>query len=131
MQHSKRCDWVGRTMRFFQLVSCFLIVCLETTSGAAEIQVGLATEDITPPRGYRMAGYFVERINTGTHDPLLAKAIVFRQADRQGAIVFCDLVSVTAEVSRRARARASQDTGIPVANIAIAATHSHTGPLYA
>ena len=86
--------------------------------------------DITPPLGYRMAGYFAERLNTGTHDPLFAKALVFRQGDRQAALVFCDLVGVPRAVASRARERASAATGIPVANIAVAATHSHTGPLY-
>jgi hypothetical protein len=96
----------------------------------AEMGVGVAVVDITPPRGYRMAGYFSERINTGTHDPLLAKAIVFKQGETQAALVFCDLVAVTGEVSKPARELASKTTGIPAANIAIAATHSHTGPLY-
>src|SRR5262249_3852217 len=110
-----------------------LIVLLIFSSAAqsAELSVGVATVDITPPQGYRMAGYFVERVNTGTHDPLLAKAIVFRQGERKAALVFCDLVAVTRNVADRARARASEKTGIPVGSIAVAATHSHTGPLYA
>ncbi len=97
---------------------------------AAELGVGVATVDITPPRGYRMAGYFSERINTGTHDPLLAKAIVFRQGDRQAALVFCDLVAVPGDLTARARALAARKSGISAGSIAVAATHSHTGPLY-
>lgn len=108
-----------------------LLIGLGMTAQGAELSVGVATEDITPPRGYRMAGYFVERFNTGTLDPLLAKAIVFRQEQVQAALVLCDLVAVTPDVSLRARSQASRKTGIPVDNIAIAATHSHTGPLYA
>src|SRR5271163_4762928 len=97
---------------------------------AADLESAVAVVEITPPLGYRMAGYFAERLNTGTHDPLWAKALVFRQGDRQAALVFCDLVGVPRAVARRARERASAATGIPVANIAVAATHSHTGPLY-
>lgn len=110
-----------------------LIVWFVIASAAqsAELSVGVATADITPPQGYRMAGYFVERVNTGTHDPLLAKAIVFRQGERKAALVFCDLVAVTRTVADRARARASEKTGILADHIAVAATHSHTGPLYA
>lgn len=77
-----------------------------------------------------MAGYFSERINTGTHDPLQAKAIVFAQGDTRVALVFCDLIGIPLDVSTRARTLASQEIGLPVANIAIAATHAHTGPLY-
>lgn len=96
----------------------------------APLEVGVASVDITPPRGYRMAGYFNERLNTGTKDPLWAKAMVFRQGDTQAALVFCDLVEITRDVAHRARRRAEETTGIPAKNVGIAATHSHTGPLY-
>jgi hypothetical protein len=99
-------------------------------SPAAGLQAGVALVDITPPAGYRMAGYFRERFNTGTHDPLQAKALVLRQGDDKAALVFCDLVGISRGVSDRARKQASTKTGIPATNILIAATHSHTGPLY-
>ncbi len=98
---------------------------------AEELQAGVAVVDITPPTGYRMAGYFNERFNTGTHDPLQAKALVLRQGDERAALVFCDLVGIAPDVSERARELAAKKTGIPAANILITATHSHTGPLYA
>jgi neutral/alkaline ceramidase-like enzyme len=97
---------------------------------AEELQAGVAVVDITPPTGYRMAGYFNERLNTGTHDPLQAKALVLRQGDERAALVFCDLVGISRQVSARARELAAKKTSIPAANILIAATHSHTGPLY-
>src|SRR5439155_496027 len=77
-----------------------------------------------------MAGYFDERLSTGTHDPLHAKALVLKQGDEQIALVFCDLVGVSLTVTTNARAKASDKTGIPVPNIVICATHSHTGPLF-
>ncbi|HEY2252370.1 MAG TPA: neutral/alkaline non-lysosomal ceramidase N-terminal domain-containing protein, partial [Planctomycetaceae bacterium] len=91
---------------------------------------GVAVVDITPPPGFRMSGYFNERLNTGTHDPLLAKAVVFRQGNQQAALVFCDLIGIARSVTGRARELAAQKTGIPAANILIHGTHSHTGPLY-
>lgn len=98
--------------------------------GPSDLSVGVAVADITPPQGWRMSGYFHERINTGTHDPLLAKAMVFAQGQERAALVICDLLYLSREVSDRARGTAAERTGIPAANIAIAATHSHTGPLY-
>jgi hypothetical protein len=92
---------------------------------------GMAEIDITPPIGYRMAGYFDERFSTGVHDPLKAKALVLDQGGREVAFVFCDLIGLSLPVSRAARAQASSATGIPVTNIVMAATHSHTGPLFA
>jgi hypothetical protein len=99
-------------------------------AGAADLSAAVAVVDITPPAGYRMSGYFYERLSTGTHDPLHAKALALRQGDERAALVFCDLIGLAAEVTRRAREEAAKKTGIPAANILIAATHSHTGPLY-
>ena len=112
------------------LVSILAAIGSPSRAEAAALEAGFAAVDITPPEGQRMAGYYSERVNTGTHDPLLAKAVVFRQGDRRAALVFCDLIAVPAEVARQARARASKATGIPADQIAVAATHSHTGPLF-
>jgi hypothetical protein len=113
------------------MIAFLVVLCGASHSARAEgLEAGVAAVEITPPKGYRMAGYYAERLNTGTHDPLNAKAIVFRQGDRRVALVFCDLVGIPAEVSRRARERAAKEVGIPVDQISVAATHSHTGPLY-
>jgi hypothetical protein len=100
-------------------------------AGAAEFAAGIAVVDITPPVGYRMSGYFNERLSTGTLNPLHAKALVLKDGPRHAALVFCDLIGVTREISSQARRLAGEKTGIPAANILIAATHTHTGPLYA
>ena len=105
--------------------------CQTSPVRAAELLVGTAVADITPPVGYRMSGYFSERLSTGTRDPLMAKALVLAQGETKAALVFCDLIGMTAQVSAKARAEASRMTGIPADHISIAATHSHTGPLYA
>lgn len=120
--------------RFPALFILLYCVC-GATHGAKAVEAGVlsagaAEVDITPPVGHRMAGYFDERLATGTHDPLKAKAILLRQGTEEIALVFCDLVGPSLNVTRKARAQASARTGIPVKNIVIAATHSHTGPLF-
>ena len=102
----------------------------QPTLAAEQLQAGVAVVEITPPVPFRMSGYFHERLSTGVKDPLHAKAIVFQQGDQSAALVFCDLIGVPRDLSTRARQRASEATGIPLEHIAIAATHSHTGPLY-
>jgi neutral ceramidase len=105
--------------------------CASPGGPASEpLRVGAAEVDITPPKGYRMSGYFYERLNTGIKDPLKAKAIVFEQGDTRAALVFCDLSGVPLSVTSRAREVAERRTGVPAARIGIAATHTHTGPLY-
>ncbi|MDQ6632267.1 MAG: hypothetical protein M3Y82_11015, partial [Verrucomicrobiota bacterium] len=49
---------------------------LQSVTSQNSLKAGLAEIDITPPIGHRMAGYFDERLATGIHDPLHAKAIV-------------------------------------------------------
>ncbi|MES2373359.1 MAG: neutral/alkaline non-lysosomal ceramidase N-terminal domain-containing protein [Bacteroidota bacterium] len=90
----------------------------------------LAQTNITPPIGCRLAGHFYESISTGIHDSLWAKAMVIQQENKKFAFVFCDLIGLTAKISSKARSIAAAKTGIPFANILIAATHSHTGPLF-
>lgn len=107
-----------------------LFAISQSTTAGPPLAVGVAEVDVTPPIGYRMAGYFSERRSTGAHDPLFAKALVLQQGDVRGALVFCDLVGVGPSVSAAARRQAEERTGIPAVNILIAATHAHTGPLY-
>lgn len=88
--------------------------------------VGAAAVDITPPTG---AGQHRGR-STGVLDRLHAKALVFSQGDRQAALVVCDLCKVWPDLSEAVRREASVRTGIPRSHISVAATHTHTGPLY-
>jgi neutral ceramidase len=102
----------------------------KSAANVSPLTAGLAVIDITPPVGYRMSGYFNERLSTGTSNPLRAKAIVLRQGDTSAALVFCDIIGISLDVSSRVRQIAAKRTGIPAENILVAATHSHTGPLY-
>jgi hypothetical protein len=120
----------------FSLAFC-LTGCKHTESisarraaATAALKAGLAQVDITPPLGFRMAGYFTERLATGVHDPLRAKALFLQQGKEQAVLVFCDLVEVKLSVTKPARQMASRKTGIPYEDILICATHTHTGPLY-
>lgn len=116
-----------------RMLMSLAVMALAATTGYAattDLAAGVATVDITPPQGWRLCGYFNERISTATHDPLLAKAVVLKQGDVRTAMVFCDVIGITSDVSSKARKLVGDKTGIPAAHIAVAGTHSHTGPLY-
>ena len=119
------------TKRIGLLILALCGITAASPARAADLNAGVAVRVITPPAGYRMSGYFSERFNTGTHDPLQAKVIVFQQGDVKAALVFCDIIGIARGVSEPTRVVAAKRTGIPMSNILIAATHSHTGPLYA
>lgn len=102
-----------------------------TVAGASQaLHVGVAEVDITPPNGFPMAGYYHERLAEGQLDPLWAKAIVFDDGQTRAALVVCDLIGIASDLSQVVRERAAEKTGIPVSNIVISATHSHTAPDY-
>ncbi len=119
-------------MRMNWSVAVFASLFVVGTAFAADdpLKIGIAETDITPPIGFPMAGYYHERLAEGTIDPLKAKAIVFRGPKQQAAWVACDLIGISTDLSRAIRARASEKTGIPAANIVVSATHSHTAPDY-
>lgn len=112
-------------------VSVFAISVFTSTALAdIPLTVGMAETDITPPEGFPIAGYYHERLATGSIDPLKAKAIVFRQGSTSAALVVCDLGAIAVDLSHLVRQQAAERTGIPAKNIVISGTHSHTAPDY-
>ena len=105
-------------------------VCGGEPLHAEPLHVGVAEADITPPRGFPMAGYYHERLATGAIDPLKAKAIVFRAGKEQVALVACDLTGIAVDLGNEVRRRAAAKTGIPASHIIVSGTHSHTAPDY-
>jgi len=119
-----------RALRFLQQLTGQTPGGTAAVSPASRLEAGVAVVDITPPLGYRMSGYFRERLCTGVLNPLHVRVLVLRQGDVRAALVFCDIIGLSPDVSSRARRLAAEQTGIPAENILIAATHTHTGPLY-
>jgi hypothetical protein len=118
------------------LAVVFLVTAMAAWTAASQpapapLQAGLAEIEITPPIGYRMDGYFTERLSTGVKDPLKAKALVFQQGNTRIALVVCDVIGLPQALTAEVRARAAARTGIPAAHIAVTGTHTHTGPLFA
>ncbi len=89
---------------------------------------GFGMADITPPLGTPLAGHFRRRPAQGVHDPLHATAAVFDDGQTRAAVVSCDLLCLTREVTDGARAIIHQQVGIEPERVLIAATHTHAGP---
>lgn len=113
-------------LRWFVLV----LLAVPSVCAAEPLRVGVAEVDITPPVGFPMAGYYHERLATGSKDPLKAKAVVFVGDKAQAAWVVCDLTGIATDLSQAVRQQAAKVTGIPVEHIIVSATHSHTAPDY-
>src|SRR4051812_10700201 len=92
------------------------LLCLLAAAGstaAADLRIGAAAVNITPPVGIPMAGYYSTRLAEGTHDDLHAKAMVVEQDGVKVAMVALDLVTVARPTVEAARRLISKNTGVP------------------
>lgn len=93
------------------------------------LAAGTAIVDISPSEGVSLGGYpHHPRPNTGVHDPLNAACLVLDDGTTSVAIVSMDLLMYSKRYVREVRAEAAKATGIPAANIAITASHTHSAP---
>jgi hypothetical protein len=95
---------------------------------AADVRIGAAAVDITPPLGMPMAGYYHARGADGVLDPLFSKALVIESGGERAALVVLDIISVTRLITDQARTQIEKATGIKGSRVMISATHAHTGP---
>ncbi len=93
------------------------------------LRAGFGRTDITPRKPCFLVGYpHVDRISTGTHDPLFASAVCLENGETPLLLISLDLIFITADSTRECRRRIGEVTGIPAQNILIGATHTHSGP---
>jgi len=95
----------------------------------ADLRIGVAEVDITPPVGTLLAGSLKPRVSQGIDNPLFAKAIVLESAGTRLACVTLDLISLDRGYGGDEAVRlASEATGIPKSHISYSCSHTHTGP---
>ncbi|MFA6242775.1 MAG: hypothetical protein WC655_17685 [Candidatus Hydrogenedentales bacterium] len=93
----------------------------------AEFRAGAAASVTTPPLGVSLAGNMNDNIAQQIHDNLHARCLVLDDGTAKLAIVLVDLCMIPRDVCDNAKKLASEATGIPVENMLVAATHTHTG----
>ena len=93
-----------------------------------DFKVGYAKVNINPPLGSALFGYYVQRFASGFLDDLEASAIALTKDKKKFLIVSIDNCSISKFVVDRCTAEIEKAAGIPVGNILISATHTHTGP---
>ena len=93
-----------------------------------ELRVGAAQVDITPKLGSVLAGSLSPRYAEDVSYPIMSKAVVFDDGERQVAYVQNDLIVLVREQFAVAKARAEELTGIPAEKIMMSCTHTHYGP---
>ena len=101
-----------------------------TTPEAVTLNVGVASVDITPSEPIRLTGYGNRKEPTGDiRQRLRAKAIAFSEGrGRPSVLITSDLIGVPRHLTEDI-ARRLQRAGVQREQLAITATHTHTGPL--
>lgn len=99
---------------------------------SAELRVGRAAVDITPPVGTPMQTPqrppFEIKLSETAHDPLHVKAVVIEAGGHKSALVVCDLTSIPVKMIEAARREISETTDLDPMSVMISATHTHTAP---
>jgi hypothetical protein len=94
----------------------------------AALKGGSAKVKITPPLGIKLIGS-KGKPSDNVLDELYAKALVLNDGNTTVAIVSADLLyTPLEEITNPVRRIIKEKTGIPVQNVLICATHTHSGP---
>ncbi len=124
-----------RRLFFALLLVIFASSVTDAADGRFPVQSGLragvAKVDITPTEvnGLEVVGH--RRKVTGVRDPLRAGVLILDDGQTRAAIVTLDTISAWDEMVTLARQQIEKDSGVPAANIMVAASHNHSGPDFA
>ncbi len=92
-------------------------------------RAGAYAQNINPQKyPISVNGGMTDRQATGAHDPLHARCLVLDDGKTKLAFAVCDSCMIPREITDEAKRLASEKTGIPVSNILVSATHTHTAP---
>ena len=95
----------------------------------AQVRIGAATADITPPVGYALGGYGDRKgESVALHMPLKAQVFVADDGVRPVAIAGCDLLFATYDLTRLVREAVGAALGWQADQVMVTATHTHSGP---
>ena len=95
------------------------------------LKTGYAEVNINPPLGCGVSGYYIPRFAKGFLDDLTTSALVLSDGKNEIALISVDVCGIKKELTDAYSEAIEKATGIPAANIFIAATHTHTGALMA
>ncbi len=118
------------TMAAVMVVSLSAVLFLGcSTTETPTLKVGLAETVITPPMNdVPMRGY-AARNSTGVHDDLFARSIAIEDGDGTSSVLMTVAVcNMAVRFMERIREGISGATSVPVENIIVSCTHTHSGP---
>lgn len=112
----------------FSLLMVFLSGKLESRAQGL-INTGLARVDITPEIPIRLTGYSTRDIPfEGVSQKLWAKAMAMGDTENLSVLITVDLLGIPGNITKEVRSVLARETGLKNIQIAISASHTHSGP---
>ncbi len=99
-----------------------LVLLISCSRGYAQIEVGLAQVDITPPAGGLTTGYASAKPTDGVHDPVSARILLLKSKQSYLALVSCDLCIFNSAWLHE------QVVSLGIDRLLLMNTHTHAGP---
>ena len=91
---------------------------------------GYGEADITPPVPYDLNGFAArEQPCLGVAAPVLSRVLVLRHGRRSALVAVCDLLGFTPADSATLEAALAAAADVPVRQVLLACTHTHSGPM--
>ncbi len=122
-------NWLNLVMntRLISTLICFL-VSSSAAFGEKQFRAGAATANISPWMGISINGNMTDQKGTNLHDPLHARAIVLDDGENRLAICVADSCLIYREIFEGAKKIIHEKSGLPMENILMSATHTHSAP---
>lgn len=92
------------------------------------LRAGAARRDITPAVGTLLYGYNPDQVSTSVHDPLHVTALALSSGTSTAVMVTVAAGDMQTEYTTSLRESASRASGVPMENILVSATHTHSAP---
>ena len=107
----------------FLIAGCFTVAL---PAAEAPFRAGAATSNVTPPLGSSINGGFHDRKASFIHDELHARCLALDDGKTQLVFVVVDSCVIGRGIFDEAKRFVHQATGLPMENLMMSATHSHS-----
>jgi neutral ceramidase len=113
-------------MRLHLFALCFFLPLAQAADPAPVFRAGAATSNITPELGSSMNGGFQDRQAVFVHDELHARCLALDDGKTKLVLVVADSCVIGRGIFDEAKKMVNEATGLPMENMMMSVTHSHS-----